>query len=184
MPALGVAVTAVVAHGLGAALGRLLPSGTGLLALLAERTAIVLLHVSGSEVATAQGALAGLLGRRRPRHDATIDTLSADVAAALLDRAADRLGHPATTLHRSGRVEREVARAADGAPVLVCARDGDRSRLGPRSLGPVTRFVVDHASCPVLLVWPGEALGVDSLPPPPPPGYRAAPAAPAPAPPR
>ena len=63
-----------------------------------------------------------------------------------------------------------VVAAADGASVLICARDGDRSRLGPRSLGPATRFVVDHVPCPVLLVWPGEAPGVDSIPPPPPPG--------------
>jgi len=30
--------------------------------------------------------------------------------------------------------------------------------------------VVDHVPCPVLLVWPGAAPGVDSIPPPPPPG--------------
>jgi len=131
----------------------------------------VLLHVAGGEVAAAHGALAGLLGRGR-RAGGAIDALSADAAAALLDRAADRLGRRATTLHRTGRVEREVVRATDGASVLVCARDGDRSRLGPRSLGPATRFVVDHASCPVLLVWPEAAPGVDSLPPPPPPGDR------------
>ncbi|MFD0502514.1 universal stress protein [Streptomyces chiangmaiensis] len=46
--------------------------------------------------------------------------------------------------------------AATGADLLICARDGDRSRLGPHSLGPTTRFVVDHAPCPVLLVWPGK----------------------------
>jgi nucleotide-binding universal stress UspA family protein len=136
-----------------------------------ERTEIVLLHVSGGEVAAAQGALAGLLGRgRRGDPEQEIDVLSAGVAAELLDRAVERLGRPATTRHRTGRVEREVVSAADGASLLVCARDGDRSRLGPRSLGPATRFVVDHASCPVLLVWPGDAPGVDSLPPPPPPG--------------
>jgi nucleotide-binding universal stress UspA family protein len=140
---------------------------------------IVLLHVSGGEVAAAHGALAGLLGRGRPR--GAIDTLSAGAAAELLDRAVGRLGRPATTQHRTGRVEREVVRAADGAALLVCARDGDRDRLGPHSLGPATRFVVDHASCPVLLVWPGAAPGVDSLPPPPPPG--AAPPPPPPPPP-
>jgi len=39
--------------------------------------------------------------------------------------------------------------------LLVLARDGDRSRAGPASLGPGARFVVDHAPCQVLLVWPG-----------------------------
>jgi nucleotide-binding universal stress UspA family protein len=134
-----------------------------------EGTDIVLLYVSGGEVATAHGALAGLLGRGRSR--GAMDTLSAGAAAELLDRAVGRLGRPASTLHGTGRVEREVVRAADGASVLVCARDGDRDRLGPHSLGPATRFVVDHASCPVLLVWPGEAPGIDSIPPPPPPGH-------------
>ena len=80
-------------------------------------------------------------------------------AAALLDDAAERLGRPATRLERRGRVEREVVRAADGADLLICARDGDRAHLGPRSLGPATRFVIDHAPCPVLLVWPGQAPG-------------------------
>ncbi|HEX8929491.1 MAG TPA: universal stress protein, partial [Actinomycetota bacterium] len=43
----------------------------------------------------------------------------------------------------------------------------DRSRLGPRSLGPATRFVVDHAPCQVLLLWPDEVPALGSIPPPP-----------------
>ena len=71
-------------------------------------------------------------------------------------------------LQRRGRVEREVVRAiADGFDLLVAARDGDRSRLGPRSIGPTTRFVVDHAPCAVLLVWPDEIPGIESITPPP-----------------
>lgn len=131
---------------------------------------ITLLHVAGGEIAAAHGALAGLLGRGRRSPDASLDALSADAVAALLDRAAQRLGRPSTTENRTGRVEREVVAAAEGATLLICARDGDRSRLGPRSLGPATRFVVDHVPCPVLLVWPGDAPGVESIPPPPPPG--------------
>jgi nucleotide-binding universal stress UspA family protein len=53
------------------------------------------------------------------------------------------------------------------ALVAVLARDGDRARLGPKSLGKTTRFVVDHAACPVLLVWPGSAPDVATIPPPP-----------------
>jgi hypothetical protein len=34
------------------------------------------------------------------------------------------------------------------------ARQG-AAEAGPRSLGKAARFVVDHAACPVLLVWPG-----------------------------
>jgi Na+/H+ antiporter NhaD/arsenite permease-like protein len=59
--------------------------------------------------------------------------------------------------------------AAAGADLLILARDGDRSRLGPKSLGPAGRFVVDHAPCPVLLVWPEDPPGTGTIPPPPPP---------------
>ena len=58
--------------------------------------------------------------------------------------------------------------AAADADLLIVARDGDQSRLGPKSLGKEVRFVVDHAPCPVLLIWPGGAPGVATLPPPPP----------------
>jgi nucleotide-binding universal stress UspA family protein len=131
---------------------------------------VVLLHVTGGETTAAHGAWGGLLGRgRRTRDlDREFDALAESAAGHLLDRAADRLGRPAAARHRSGRVEREVVEAAQGADLLVCARDGDRSRLGPRSLGPATRFVVDHAPCPVLLVWPEAVPDVDSIPPPPP----------------
>ena len=70
---------------------------------------------------------------------------------------------------RGGRVEREVVAAAADADMLVVVRDGDHTRLGPRSLAPPTRFVVDHAPCPVLLVWPDEAPSLAAIPPPPPP---------------
>lgn len=132
---------------------------------------VVLLHVTGGEMTAARGALGGLLGRGSRTRDQDLDALATSTAADLLERAADRLGRPAATRQRSGRVEREVVEAAQGADLLVCARDGDRSRLGPRSLGAATRFVVDHAPCPVLLVWPDAAPDVDSIPPPPPPGH-------------
>jgi hypothetical protein len=54
-----------------------------------------------------------------------------------------------------GRVKHEVVAAAESMDVLVLARDGDREWLGPRSRGPDARFVVDHAPCQVLLIWPG-----------------------------
>jgi hypothetical protein len=52
----------------------------------------------------------------------------------------------------------------------VAARDGDRDHVGPGSLGYITRFVVDHAPCTVLLVWPDGSPGLGSMPTPPPPG--------------
>src|SRR6266540_2944091 len=117
----------------------------------------------------AGGAMAGLLGRGRPGRDPgrRIAALSQTAAAQLLEAAAGRLGRPARRVLRAGRVEREVVKQAANTDLLVAARDGDRSRLGPRSLGPATRFVVDHAPCQVLLVWPDQVPKLDSMPPPP-----------------
>ncbi|GHA76184.1 MULTISPECIES: universal stress protein [Streptomyces] len=143
---------------------------------------VVLLHVSEEEMpALAHGAFAGLLGRghpRRPRPPGDwgcdpgeqVAALGGASAGELLEAAAARLGRPCTRVEQTGRPEREVVAAAEGAGLLVLARDGDRARLGPRSLGPAARFVVDHAPCPVLLVWPATAPGLTTLPPPPPEG--------------
>ena len=131
---------------------------------------VVLLHVSPTDVgAVASGSRSALLGRAGHRHPHLPgpEELAAQAAEELLAAAADRLGRPARREARLGRVEQEVVAAAQGAELLVVARDGDRSRLGPRSLGARTRFVVDHAPCPVLLVWPGDTPPID-LPPPPP----------------
>jgi nucleotide-binding universal stress UspA family protein len=130
---------------------------------------VVLLHVTGDAPGAAHGAFAGLLGRGRPDRDpgTRVEHLAAASAERLLGSAAERLDRPCARSARVGRVEREVVAAAEDADLLVLARDGDRTRLGPRSLGHATRFVVDHAPCPVLLVWPEHAPGVASLPPPP-----------------
>lgn len=134
---------------------------------------IVLLHVTGDDVAAAaRGAYRGLLGRGHPERDpgVRLEAMAAAAGSELLDAAQDRLGRSAgrvECVERHGRIEREVVHAADGAELLIAARDGDRTRLGPHSLGPVTRFVVDHAPCPVLLVWPEQAPGIGSIPPPP-----------------
>lgn len=141
---------------------------------------IVLLHVQDADVpAVAHGAFAGLLGRGHPTGQRSptgwgrdpgvaAEELAAASEHRLLDAAARRLGRPCTRRTRTGRVEREVVAAADGAELLVMARDGDLTRLGPHSLGPTARFVVDHAPCPLLLVWPHAAPETTALPPPPP----------------
>jgi nucleotide-binding universal stress UspA family protein len=131
---------------------------------------VVLLHVSDGDVpAVARGAFAGLLGRGRPERDpgGRIERLAEASGEELLAAAARRLDRPARLEQRRGRAEREVVAAARDAGLLVVARDGDRTRLGPRSLGPPARFVVDHAPCPVLLVWPATPPDLDSIPPPP-----------------
>lgn len=133
---------------------------------------VTLLHVTPSDVAgAAEAASAGLLGRARPARQGVrrLDDVANEAASALLTEAAVRLGHQdAERLMLEGREEREVVRAvAENVDLLVAARDGDRSRLGPHSLGHATRFVLDHAPCSVLLVWPDEPPGIESIPPPP-----------------
>jgi nucleotide-binding universal stress UspA family protein len=132
---------------------------------------VQLLHVTGDDVAAAaHGAFAGLLGRGRPHErdpGERVEALAAMAARELLAAAAERLGRAATSSERHGRIEREVVRAVVDADLLICARDGDLTRTGPHSLAPPTRFVVDHAPCPVLLVWPERPAG-DPLPPHPP----------------
>jgi nucleotide-binding universal stress UspA family protein len=132
-----------------------------------------LLHVAPADVETlAAGARQGLLGRRRhpgpPGPPAALRAISEEAAAALLAEARTRFGRDASTRSLRGRVEREVVAAAEGVDLLVLARDGDHSRLGPHSLGPQARFVVDHAPCRVLLVWPDAPPPVATIPPPPP----------------
>jgi nucleotide-binding universal stress UspA family protein len=65
----------------------------------------------------------------------------------------------AETLQRTGRPEREIVNSAadwHADVIVICSRsprDGGPS-LGPKSVGHVARFVLDHAPCPVLLVRP------------------------------
>jgi nucleotide-binding universal stress UspA family protein len=129
---------------------------------------VVLLYAFDSQVSEAvHGAFGGLLGRgMRDRDPGTaVEAAGRAGASDLLESARQRLGAPAELVTRVGRVEREVVAACETADLLVCARDGDRSRLGPHSLGHHTRFVVDHAPCMVLLIWPDAAPGVGSIPP-------------------
>lgn len=132
---------------------------------------IVLLHVTDPVVPdVAHAAYAGLLGRGRRENDpgTRLERLGATSAADLLHAAADRLARPCTSRQRTGNPEREVIAAADGTGLLILARDGDQARLGPKTLGRTSRFILDHAPCPVLLVWPSPAPGLDTIPPPPP----------------
>jgi len=129
-------------------------------AWLPDDSQVVLMYVTADEAAqVVHGAYLGLLGRHRPGRDPGPQLQALDAAAAteLLDAAAARLGGPATLVQRSGRIEHEVVQATGGADLLICGRDGDADRAGPHSLTPTARFVVDHAVCPVLLVWPGAA---------------------------
>jgi nucleotide-binding universal stress UspA family protein len=76
----------------------------------------------------------------------------------------------AETLQREGRPEREIVQCAvewHADLILLCPRSPEFAGppIGPKSVGHVARFVLDHAPCPVLLIRPlQEHL---TLPPPP-----------------
>jgi nucleotide-binding universal stress UspA family protein len=81
----------------------------------------------------------------------------AEIASAqdILDEA-ERAFAGAERLHRTGRPEREIVNAAaawDADLILICPRSvyGKEPAIGPKSVGHVARFVLDHAPCPVLL---------------------------------
>ena len=127
---------------------RLAPSG-------AELTLLYVL--AGDAERVVHGARAALLGRRhppKPADEPDLGSISEEAAAALLADARARLGRPARELLRRGRIEREVVSAAAEADLLVMARTGRHAHPGPGSIGHPARFVLDHASCQVLLVWP------------------------------
>ena len=61
------------------------------------------------------------------------------------------------TMEREGHPEREIVNVAAewrADLVIVCSRAAYRTidEIGPKSVGHVARFVVDHAPCPVLLL--------------------------------
>ena len=65
----------------------------------------------------------------------------------------------AEALEREGRPELEIVNLAAewrADLVVVCSRAlyGERREIGPKSVGHVARFVLDHAPCPVLLMRP------------------------------
>ncbi len=105
--------------------------------------------------------------------------LLAQMAQAEQDRAQEILGAARTALQAHwpesaqraeaiqtvalrGRPEQEIARFPLTAPVdliVICARrvlaaNEPPRPPGPKSVGHVARFVLDHAPCPVLLIRP------------------------------
>ncbi|HLH67418.1 MAG TPA: universal stress protein [Solirubrobacteraceae bacterium] len=132
---------------------------------LASDAEVTLLHVAAADAERlASEPLAERLGRHRPPPPGpAVRELSEAEAQELLAAARARLRRAARTLSLHGRAERVVVQAAADADLLVLAREG-HPRLGPGSLGPRARFVVDHAPCEVLLVWPARPeAGVDSI---------------------
>jgi nucleotide-binding universal stress UspA family protein len=128
---------------------------------------VTLLHVTDTAaVDAAHGAFTALLGRSGAGPGAQVEAMAEARAAELLADAAARLGRPARQLRLRGRPEHQVVQAAGGVTLLIVAREG--ASAGPKSLGKAARFVVDHAPCPVLLIWPGPVPPVPPTPPVPP----------------
>ncbi len=129
---------------------------------------VALLHVTDAgAVDAAQGAFSALLGRGGAGRPSELEAMAEAAATrGAGSRGCARLARPAQQLRQSvvGKPEREVVAAAQDAALLVLGRQG--AEAGPRSLGKAARFVVDHAACPVLLVWPGPALSTHCHPPP------------------
>lgn len=137
-------------------------------AFLPDAAEVTLLHVAPGDLEEVAAPGRGrLLGRHPPPPPGPpLRAIAEEEAQALLADALARLARPAHTASRRGRIEREVVAACAGADLLILARDGE-PRLGPKSLGKHARFVVDHAPCQVLVVWPEPPPGIDTIPPPP-----------------
>ena len=117
---------------------------------------ITLLHIVPIEAqAVTRDARHALLGRRHVESTEEPHSIAAQVATRLLTDAQTLLGRNATLDARRGRVGHEVVAAAQKMDLLVLARDCTHE--GPHSLGPTARFVIDHAPCPLFLVWPNKA---------------------------
>lgn len=125
-------------------------------ALAPSDAELTLLHVTDVEpAALARAAPHGLLGRHhRGDDDRSLDAVSEQEAEELLADAQALLGRKAVSIARRGRLRDEILAAAEGMDLLVLARDRGHAHRGPHSFGHAARFVVDHAPCAVLLVWP------------------------------
>ena len=122
-----------------------------------EPSEVTLLHVTTVD-------LPGPRGRRHDEVMTRMAHLAEEAAQALLDDAVERLDDGTVTIYtlaENGPAEDVVMRAAAEADLLVIARDSRHP--SPHSIGHAARFVVDHAPCDVVLVWPGG--GPDGPPP-------------------
>jgi nucleotide-binding universal stress UspA family protein len=130
--------------------------------LLPPDADVTLVHVAPIDVEELAGG-GGLLGRHpAPPPSRAVREVADNEARALPRSAVERFARPARVQPRRGPVERELLRACANADLLLVARDGEL-RLGPKSLGRRTRFIVDHAPCAVLLAWPASAPSIDTI---------------------
>jgi nucleotide-binding universal stress UspA family protein len=90
--------------------------------------------------------------RHPPAHHRSLD---AEQAEAIARRGAEllrRAGFTAAAKVLCGRDAGEAVAAASSVDIMLVVGAGHRSGTGPRSIGHVARFVIDHANGPVLVL--------------------------------
>ena len=114
--------------------------------------------MAGRWPACSAGAVPGRAARPGRTHQRPSDQAAAELLAA----AETHLGRLTRRQVRRGRVDRLVVEAAQDADLLVVARDGDRHRLGPASLGPAPAS--SSTTPPARCCWSGPTSPPRSTP--------------------
>ena len=91
-----------------------------------------------------------------PRRSQQMQSAETSAAQDILQEGARYLPG-AERIQKTGRPEREIVNFAQewkADLIVICPRSprGGGPTMGPKSVGHVARFVLDHAPCPVLLV--------------------------------
>lgn len=122
---------------------------------------VVLLYVADTRPAEELGYARRSWLRAGPARGSSIDRAEDEAATEVLDEARGtclEMGVPASSaraIARRGHPQHEiveVARAESADVIVVGARHHGAALTGPKSVGPVARFVLDHAPCDVLLL--------------------------------
>jgi nucleotide-binding universal stress UspA family protein len=129
--------------------------------MLAEDLTVALLHVIDTGPRRDMDRLRERFFRPPAHHlphEREIRETEKASAEDILSAGQQHFAH-AEIIRREGRPEREIVNKAaewQADVVVICARAeyGQKADLGPRSIGHVARFVLDHAPCPVLLIRP------------------------------
>lgn len=87
-----------------------------------------------------------------PMNHATIDVAQAQAIASHGAELLRQAGYDAVTRTFEGRDAGHAIAAASHAGILLIILVGHREDTGPKSVGHVARFIIDHANSPVLLL--------------------------------
>ncbi len=95
-----------------------------------------------------------------PRRNEQMQNAESSAAQDILEEGTLSLPGAERT-QKTGRPEREIVNYAlewHADLIVICPRSplGGGPTMGPKSVGHVARFVLDHAPCPVLLVRPAS----------------------------